>query len=1155
MKKSIVNGSLSRTRRSASLPLLLSRTRRSASLPPLRLCASALGIALAVALCAPHPSPAAPNPPTAQDPMIAITPVNRSMEQTGGTAAINTSGSGTWRASVSDSWILLTGSSGTAGYPVGYTVSANNNVETRIGYVYVSGYVHTITQAGLGATLGSYSAEFERAGGSGSVQVNAPSGKAWHAKSNADWITVSASSGTGPRSLGFTVAQYDEVSTRSGTLTIADNTFTVHQTGRRMQLTSYGATSDYFAETIKIRVNALASTEWGVSVNADWMAITDAGNGRGGDEVRIALAENPSYNERNGIVTIGTEQFSVRQLGRTALVFKINPTEVSTFGLDGASGERIAVTATPDLGWTASSSADWIELYSGYASGSGNGNVVYKVKPNPTLYPRSGSITVTAADGAVAAKRLDVSQEAAVASLTVDSYEFEAAGESLTVGVNTGGIVGWNVINPVEWLSVSGLSMVGPASITLTAEPNTSVQSRSGTIRIADHEFRVSQKGRGVSVSYDETKIFDTDGKTTGENVDNVINVTADADVEWTAVASDPTWIVIYEGASGRGNGTVKYIVAPYIGSGELRTGMITVGSEIVYVTQRPYELSIDPRGDVVDGNAGAGEIQVSLDINGVWDAITTDPWIQIDRIQRDPVTGSGKVIFHYSDNNTGKTQTGKIVIAGEIYTLTQAARQIVAVGAGVEGHGGHVGGGGSYDLGSEATLVATADDGYAFSHWILPGGGTTNGNPIAFAVASAQSYQAVFTPLAPQLAVASASLRGVKLCWTNLAWATQYKVWRGTSSNRGQAAVVATLTNDGVCEYLDASGVENQSYWYWVEALGVEDDEFGNGAQGKREKKTFAVTYANLRGATHSNPSTYREGTAVAFSAPSSRRGYTFAGWVPSQIAADASGDVTVRAVWVQNEYSVRFDLNGADGAMADERYTYGLWKYLTPTNFTRAGYVFAGWSAGGPQASAAEYADAASLKNLTAELDGIVTLYAVWNALLGVENDPSAVVTGNDSEGYVIKPSNGMSEVVVVMPAGFDPSKVTIEVAPEVQSLIAHGATIKVVKGVHDITAYLNIPSSGGTQFIASATVKPAIAREPLDPSKGAVINLSNPAAPSLTTPATRPGLTYTLREGTTLNSMSDGATKQGDGQPWTPAITVKGGPSGFYSIKVTK
>lgn len=1091
----------------------------------------------------------------APDPMIAITPVNRSMEQTGGNAAINTSGSGTWKASVSDNWILLTSSSGTAGYPVGYTVSANNGVETRIGYVYVSGYVHTITQAGLGATLGSYSAEFESEGGNGSVTVNAPADKTWHAKSNVDWITVASASGTGTRTLSFTIARYDEVSTRRGTLTIADNTFTVYQTGRRMQLKSYSVTSDYFSETVKIRVNALASTEWSVSVNADWMTIADAGNGRGGDEVKIALAENQSYNARNGVVTIGTEQFAVRQLGRTALVFKINPTKVATFGVDGASGERIAVTATPDLGWSATSSAEWIELYSGYSAGSGNGNVVYKVKPNPTLYPRSGTITITAVDGAVAVKRLEISQEAAVAELTVDGYEFEAAGETFVVGVNTGSIVGWNVMDSLDWLSVSGLSMVWPAEITLTAAANTSVQPRSGTISIADHEFRVGQKGRGISVSYDETKVFDTDGKTTGDATENVISVTADADVEWTAVASDPTWIVIYEGMSGKGNGTVKYIVAPYVGSGEIRTGMITIGSEIVYVTQRPYELSIEPNGQWVDGNSGAGEIQVALDIDGVWNAIATEPWITLVS-GYDAGTGSGKVTFRYTDNNTGKERAGKIVIAGEIYTLTQAARQIIAIGAGAEGHGGHVSGGGSYNLGAEAELVATADDGYEFSYWILPDGATdaTSGETLSVTATAAAEYKAVFTPLAPELAVADASLRGVRLRWTNLAWATQYRVCRGTSFDRGSATEIASFANDGVCEYLDATGTENQNYWYWVEAVGVEDDGWSDGVQGRREKKTFSISYTNLRGTTHSNPATYREGDAVTFSNPSPRRGYTFAGWTPSRIAAETSGDVTVRAVWVQNEYSVRFDLNGADGSMADEQYTYGLWKYLSPTNFSRPGYLFAGWSTGGSQSSAAEYADAESLKNLTTELNGIVTLYAVWNALLGVEGDADAVVTGNDIEGFVVKPSNGKSEVIVVMPEGFDASKVTIEVTPEVASLVAHGATIKVMKGQHDITAYLDIPSAGGVQLIASATVKPEIANEVLDPENGADFSVIG-NNPSLTTASTRPGLTYTLREGATLKAMVDGATKQGDGLPWTPTISVKGGVAGFYTIKVDK
>ena len=66
--------------------------------------------------------------------------------------------------------------------------------------------------------------------------------------------------------------------------------------------------------------------------------------------------------------------------------------------------------------------------------------------------------------------------------------------------------------------------------------------------------------------------------------------------------------------------------------------------------------------------------------------------------------------------------------------------------------------------------------------------------------------------------------------------------------------------------------------------------------------------------------------------------------------------------------------------------------------------------------------------------------------------------------------------------------------------------------------------------------------------------VINLT-PANPSITTAATRPGLTYTFREGRTVSGLEQTLQKTGDGTSWTPTITVKGGTSGFYSISVTK
>ena len=70
--------------------------------------------------------------------------------------------------------------------------------------------------------------------------------------------------------------------------------------------------------------------------------------------------------------------------------------------------------------------------------------------------------------------------------------------------------------------------------------------------------------------------------------------------------------------------------------------------------------------------------------------------------------------------------------------------------------------------------------------------------------------------------------------------------------------------------------------------------------------------------------------------------------------------------------------------------------------------------------------------------------------------------------------------------------------------------------------------------------------------------MIDLSSAESPSLTTAPTRSGLVYQLREGATLEAMesdSDGDQTIGDGAVWSPNLTVKGGASGFYTIKVEK
>jgi len=76
------------------------------------------------------------------------------------------------------------------------------------------------------------SQSFASAGGSGSVNVTAPSGCPWTATSNASWITItSGSSGNGNGTVNYSVASNPSTTPRTGTMTIAGQTFTVTQDG------------------------------------------------------------------------------------------------------------------------------------------------------------------------------------------------------------------------------------------------------------------------------------------------------------------------------------------------------------------------------------------------------------------------------------------------------------------------------------------------------------------------------------------------------------------------------------------------------------------------------------------------------------------------------------------------------------------------------------------------------------------------------------------------------------------------------------------------------------------------------------------------------------------------------------------------------------
>ena len=93
----------------------------------------------------------------------------------------------------------------------------------------------------------------------------------------------------------------------------------------------------------------------------------------------------------------------------------------------------------------------------------------------------------------------------------------------------------------------------------------------------------------------------------------------------------------------------------------------------------------------------------------------------------------------------------------------------------------------------------------------------------------------------------------------------------------------------------------------------------------------------------------------------------------------ASVVANKTVSLKAIPNNYTVTFDGNGStDGTMEVQTMTYDTSDALSENKYTRTGYNFAGWST--TKGETSEYPDKVSVKNLTAENNGNVTLYAVW-------------------------------------------------------------------------------------------------------------------------------------------------------------------------------
>ncbi len=236
----------------------------------------------------------------------------------GGTGNVTVAAPGgcTWNAASNVSWIKITsGSNGTGNGTVTYSVSANSG-SYRTGTMTIAGQAFTVTQNGLNCTytISPTGQQSDATGGTWSVNVNTAAGCPWTAVSNSTWVTLTSnSSQTGPGSVSYSVSLNSATSSRTGTITIAEQTFTVTQAGGcsyTFSPTNQSVNSPGGTYTLDVTV-AGPACNWTANSNVSW--ITGVKADTVSKKVSYTVAPNSGKSPRKGTLSVAGKTFTVTQ--------------------------------------------------------------------------------------------------------------------------------------------------------------------------------------------------------------------------------------------------------------------------------------------------------------------------------------------------------------------------------------------------------------------------------------------------------------------------------------------------------------------------------------------------------------------------------------------------------------------------------------------------------------------------------------------------------------------------------------------------------------------------------------------------------------------------------------------------------------------------
>jgi hypothetical protein len=627
----------------------------------------------------------APAPPAGAACTATVNPTSIDVPVGGGPATVSLTINNTcdWSASSSDGWVTFTSpSSGRGSATIGLQAAANTGA-ARAATITIAQQLVVISQQAAAATptctysVAPASRVVGAAGGRGTFTISTSPGCAWTASKDADWVTLSRTSGTGTAEVSYTHTTNTAQQTRNATITAQGRTHVIRQEAAapppppactysiEPATRNIGASGGSQTFTITTNRN---DCQWSASSDSVWASLGRT-TGSGTAEITYTVQANSGTSSRTATFSLqGGQTHRVTQDATPAPVctYTIAPPSRSVGATAGSGSFTIATT--PECAWNATVDNGWVQL--SRTSGTGTAEVSYNYDANAGATPRTATISSQGQTHAVV-------QEAAApqCSFTVQpsSRDFPAGGGSGSITIGTTANCRWDASSNSPWVVLAATTGTGPAELAYTVQANATTSSRSATVTAAGQAHTVTQQAAAPTCTF----TLDPSSRSfTAAGGEGRFNVVTQPGCQWTATNTNG-WVSGGTGG-GTGPGEVVYNVQANAVTAP-RSGPITVNGVAHTINQEaaaappppPCTYTLNPSSRTFPAAGGEGQFTVETQAHCQWTASGAPPWVTGGSAS---TTGTGVVTYTVQQNSEQTGRSGSITVNGQPHAISQEA-------------------------------------------------------------------------------------------------------------------------------------------------------------------------------------------------------------------------------------------------------------------------------------------------------------------------------------------------------------------------------------------------------------------------------------------------------------------------------------------------